>query len=203
MQVYQPFLASELSLDEVRKADADLMSKINLVNSSLDSRLITLNNQVDNLNVPTIVTDPTYGRYRSYPDGSTQGRLISSVSQALETGTVSNDFTYTAIQLVVPPGKWSVMSVMGVFATTNPDHMGTSFWDVDANAEFSEGAVACETATVVNSLVSITNQMVIDRSNTVTIRVRVKRNGASVPNAGSPAFVTLKTVNKLIAVSIL
>jgi chorismate mutase len=65
---YTPFLVSSNSQEEIRKADADLMDKVNEVNAALDSRIILLNNEVDSLNVPTIIDDPTYGRYRSYPD---------------------------------------------------------------------------------------------------------------------------------------
>jgi hypothetical protein len=117
---FNPFLASDNSQEEIRKADADLMDKINQVNASADSRIILLNDRVDaidtridGLNVPTIVDDPTYGRYRSYPDGSTQGRLITSsvthdAALALVTATPK-----TICSIVVPPGKWQIMAMGG------------------------------------------------------------------------------------------
>jgi hypothetical protein len=106
-------LATNNSIEEIRKADLDLLAKINqaffdfaAADDEINRRIDGVDSRINGLNVPSIVTDGTYGRYRAYPDGSTQGRtltasVVESAALALTTNIVRN-----VVSLVVPAGSW-------------------------------------------------------------------------------------------------
>lgn len=64
---------------------------------------------VTSSNIPVAVrNDPTYGTYRKYADGTTQGRvlrsaLLRSAGIALTTGTAAN-----IVSLTIPRGRWEI-----------------------------------------------------------------------------------------------
>lgn len=96
-------LVSNNEPEEIRKASLDLLNKLN-------KNAEQTNSDIGALNIPTIVTDTTYGTYRQYPDGTTQGKTqtfsrLRSAAIALTTATTANIFSFP-----LPRGKWRISS---------------------------------------------------------------------------------------------
>lgn len=99
----------------------------NGINNALFDLLSKLNTTYQELsNVPRVVDSDTYGRYREYPDGTTQGRTLeSSVVQSAAVALTST-ITANVATLTVPRGSW-MFSAMGVIAeAAATTHAGTS-----------------------------------------------------------------------------
>lgn len=66
-------------------------------------------------NIPVAVRDdPTYGTYRRYADGTTQGRVLtSSLLRSAATALVTNT-AKTIVSRTVPVGVWMVSAMVGV-----------------------------------------------------------------------------------------
>lgn len=93
----------------------------NGINNALFDLLSKLNTTYQELsNVPRVVDSDTYGRYREYPDGTTQGRyLFSGILRSAATALVTN--TSVNIGTIVIPANsiWQVSGMGGwVLAAT-------------------------------------------------------------------------------------
>jgi hypothetical protein len=93
---------------EIQKADFDLLAKINRVFFELAAEDDAIKKRIDDLNVPTIVSDLTYGTYRSYPDGSTQGRVLTAGVVRSSPVSLVTSTAKTVCFIDLPPGKWMV-----------------------------------------------------------------------------------------------
>ncbi len=102
--------SGEGSVTEIDAALFDLLAKINQTDSDLQAS-----------NIPKIVNSPIYGRYREYPDGSTQGRFIKSSVVRSQAVALTTSVSAEVTSILLPKGKWDI-SCMAAFvlgATTS------------------------------------------------------------------------------------
>lgn len=102
----------------VNNALFDLLSKLNVTEQELQTIIA-------NLNVPTVVESSTYGRFRDYPDGTTQGRtltssVVESAAIALTTGVVAN-----IVSLTIPAGSWVFSCFLRIDENTTTTHIAS------------------------------------------------------------------------------
>lgn len=78
-------------------------------------------------NIPVAVrNDPTYGTYRKYADGTTQGRTLTSSVVTSAAIALTSTITANIATLTVPRGSW-MFTAMGVIAeAAATTHVGTS-----------------------------------------------------------------------------
>lgn len=92
----------------------DLLAKLNIVWDGMIDITNALGIRIDN-NPKLIVNDPTYGSYRLYEDGSTQGRVIFSSVVRSSALALVNATPKTITSIPIPANsKWRIVTMGGV-----------------------------------------------------------------------------------------